>query len=466
MIGLLLFGLGLFMIGERRLLFEDSFEIYTEFATMGGLQDGASVRVAGMNAGQVLGIEAPPGPASRFRVKVRVVEELHPLVRTDSVASIQSDGLIGNTFLQISPGTDQAPPAPAESTLPSREPFALGDLLEQISDTVDSIDNTVVEVRAEVQGVVTGISETADEISLLVEDVGEDIKAITVAGNRISQDIEFIVAGVKSGEGTMGRLVRDDALYNELTAVARQAQAVAENTREVTERVRDVVSQVQDSEIVSETEQAVRNVNEVTGQARDTLAGFAEKNEAGQGMGQDLRLTLQYAREAMNNLAENLASLRQNWFFRGLFKDRGFYDLGALTVEAYRDGILEKDRRVIRRWIRAEELFSSEPDGSENLTDEGRKRLDSVMAEFLRYASDNPLMVEGYASAPSRDEQFLLARRRAAVVREYVVQRFFLDRNYTGFIPMGELAPDSPSGDRWEGVALALFVHKDAQPGP
>src|SRR6185295_3132711 len=96
--GLLLFGLGLFLIGDRRMLFSDSTNYYTEFAQVSSLEVGGKVRVGGMDAGEILEIIVPPKPGSKFRMKFRIVEKLVPVIRTDSIASIGTDGLLGNKF--------------------------------------------------------------------------------------------------------------------------------------------------------------------------------------------------------------------------------------------------------------------------------------------------------------------------------------------------------------------------------
>ena len=79
--GLLLFAVALFLIGNRRMLFADSFVAYAEFRSIAASRSGPSVRVAGMDAGEVKDIEVPPGPAAPFRVQMQVREDLHPLVR-------------------------------------------------------------------------------------------------------------------------------------------------------------------------------------------------------------------------------------------------------------------------------------------------------------------------------------------------------------------------------------------------
>ena len=105
--GVLLFGAGLFLIGDRRMLFNRTFNVTAEFANIAGLEEGAKVRVAGLDAGAVDTIHVPANPSARFRVELRIRQDLHPLIRVDSVATIQTDGLVGNKFVQVEAGTDQ-----------------------------------------------------------------------------------------------------------------------------------------------------------------------------------------------------------------------------------------------------------------------------------------------------------------------------------------------------------------------
>ena len=89
-----------------------------------------------MDAGEVEDISVPPGPSGRFRVRMRVRRDLHPLIRIDSVASIQNDGLVGNKFVQIAAGTDASPEVAERGTIPSREPFDMADLMLGMSETL------------------------------------------------------------------------------------------------------------------------------------------------------------------------------------------------------------------------------------------------------------------------------------------------------------------------------------------
>lgn len=66
--------------------------------------------------------------------------------------------------------------------------------------------------------------------------------------------------------------------------------------------------------------------------------------------------------------------------------------------------------------------------------------------------------MEGYAQAPTADRRFLLSRSRAGLVRDYIIGRYGVDPNVIVAMPMGAKATDSPSGNSWDGIGLALFV--------
>jgi phospholipid/cholesterol/gamma-HCH transport system substrate-binding protein len=173
--------------------------------------------------------------------------------------------------------------------------------------------------------------------------------------------------------------------------------------------------------------------------------------------------TLQSARDAMADLADATEALKRNFFFRGFFDRRGYFDLDDVTVAQYRQGALEtKDRQTLRIWIGAGVLFERDAQGIERLSADGMARLDSAMSQFVRYPHTSPLVVEGYAEEPTGDARYLISRGRAELVRDYVVSKFGWDTNYVAVMPMGGVAEGSPSGDRWDGVALALFVQRTA----
>ena len=106
--GVTLFALGIFLVGSRHEAFSRHMLLYTEFTELDGIAKGSKVQVAGMDAGQVASIDVPNSPNGRFRVQMRIEERFHGLVRTDSVVTIDTEGVVGDTFLTIHPGSPSA----------------------------------------------------------------------------------------------------------------------------------------------------------------------------------------------------------------------------------------------------------------------------------------------------------------------------------------------------------------------
>jgi len=155
--------------------------------------------------------------------------------------------------------------------------------------------------------------------------------------------------------------------------------------------------------------------------------------------------------------------LKRNFLFRGYFNKRGYFDLHDISVDQYRQGALATtDRRVLRIWARASVLFETDANGTERLSAGGQARLDSAMSAFLRYPAETPLVLEGYAPGATYDERFRMSRHRAQLVRDYVVAKFSMNPSYVVTMPMGQEASDSPDGNHWDGVGLALFVPTSA----
>jgi phospholipid/cholesterol/gamma-HCH transport system substrate-binding protein len=431
--GLLLFAVGLFLIGDRRMLFAETLHVYAEFAEVAALDTGAKVRVAGMDAGEVENVQIPTGPGGRFRVRLRVRKDLHPLIRLDSVATIQNDGLVGNKFVQIEAGTEQSPQVADEGTIRSREPFDIADLMQKMSDTIDTVNTMLVDVKSEVDDALAAVASVAKDAQLLMNDLGTDLRVILASTEQVTGNLAAIVDGVRKGRGTVGKLINDDSLYTSIKGMMADSQAALANVRVASE------------------------------QAREVVADFRGEGGPAKSLTADLQQTLTAARDAISDLADTTEALKRNFFFRGFFNRRGYFDLDDVSVSDYRQGALETDdRRVLRIWLAASVLFVRDANGREALSDGGRARLDSAMAQFLRYPKTSPFVVEGYGEGTSADQRHLVSRQRAELVEDYLISKFKLDRNYVAVMPMGSEAKDSPAGGIWDGIALAMFVPTSA----
>jgi len=439
--GLALFGGGLFLIGDRRLLFSPQFELNTTFGKVTGLQTGTRVRVAGLDAGEVLEIALPARPSDRFRVRMRLREDVRPLVRTDSVAAIQTDGIVGNAFVQVGVGSDAAPEVQPGAVIAGTDPIEFADLIREGRDTFRMVTQQAIDLKGDVSDAILTMTQTVETANGLIADVGRNMDRLTTSSATVMDEVHGAVAdarrlvsSVSDGEGTIGRLLNDRALYDRISLVSREAERTVTNLREATDR------------------------------ARTAVEGFTSQGGTGQQITQTLRNTLAQVQEVSSDLAEGTEALKRNFLFRGFFRQRGFFDIDTLSREAYQSGALEgRDRTALRIWIDANVLFELGPDGVEQLAAAGRRRLDSAMADFVRYPRDSPLVVEGYAEGREGETAYLVSDDRAQMVRDYLLVRFRRQTTVTGIMPMSDLAPGSPRGDgRWSGVALALFVRNDA----
>jgi phospholipid/cholesterol/gamma-HCH transport system substrate-binding protein len=432
--GLLLFTAGLFMIGDRQMAFAKKFTVYTEFKKITGLQPGAVVRVRGAKAGSITEIAPPDTPSGKFRVKLEITEDLHQLVRTDSLATIETEGLVGGSFLGIGMGTDAAQPVASDGTIAGKEPFDIADLMQQMGDTVKKANDMFDEMKAEVEGTVVAVGDTVDIAKTLLVDVAPDLKKMAAAGALVSSDAAHISEQIRSGQGTIGKLVNDDELYKRVTAIAEQADGIAVDTR-----------------------QLVAN-------AKKTLEGFQAKDGPVQGMTASVKQTMDDARSAIEGLAENMDALKHNFLLRGFFKKRGYFDLAQVSPAEYRAGALTKgsDRRVVRGWRRADVLFEVSPDRQENerLTAPGKEWVDSAIAPYLEHVASGIVIVEGYSQRGTRDEQYLRSRARAGIVRDYLISKFHLDPQATGAVPLSAESTGSPGKTPWDGVAVAVILPK------
>ena len=307
-LGLSLFAVALFMIGDRQLAFARKVVVYTEFKTITGLQPGAIVRVSGAPAGSVTDIDVPSDPSGRFRARLEITEDLHQLVRTDSVAAIQTEGLVGGSFLAVSTGTAGAPRAPAGSTIPSREPFLLADMFEQVSGTIGKVNATIDSLGAGIEKTLTSVDTTVGSANALIVDVSDDVKTLASASARITSDAAQIAERLRKGEGTFGKLLKDDELYRRATTIAKTAETIAADAQKAVQQAR----------------QALDGLNAEGGQITGVTARLGE--------------TLEQARTAMAGLSENMEALKRGFFFRGFFNRRGYFSLDDISPEEYPGG--------------------------------------------------------------------------------------------------------------------------------
>ena len=93
---MLIFATGVFWIGGKQFMFNSTYRLNAEFKTVAGLPNGAEVRVGGIHEGTVARIQLPRGPNDKVRVVMDLKKATRNVIKKDSVATIQSEGLVGD----------------------------------------------------------------------------------------------------------------------------------------------------------------------------------------------------------------------------------------------------------------------------------------------------------------------------------------------------------------------------------
>ena len=456
--GVLLFCVGLFLIGSRKQLFSHHFQVYTEVSDMGTLQTGATVRVAGMDAGQVTAIAIPNGPSSKFRIRLQVDEQFHPIVRQDSVTSIETAGMVGAKYIEIAQGTAKSPECPAGGTLPSKEANGMDQLMKQGSEIANDVQATIKDLHKNADQTLQSFTATAKHVDGIVVAVRGNVEQIASNAAQLSADAQQIAAGVRQGQGVAGELLADQNVALDVKTTIDNAKQTSANLEQASNNVNAVITDIKQKDL-PDIHQAVSNADDMTRQLDQAVGTFLAKGNNDVDTAVALRNAAHRAQQAATNVADDTEALKHNFFFRGFFHRRGFFNLAELTPSKYDSSKFVRKARA-RVWIPGAGLFIRDSDGAQELTDTGRSILDQYMSELVPFLPNNPIVIEGYSESGMPNQRYLESRQRASDVREYLESRFHLKSELVGIIPLGERPPAESGKSRWDGICLALVISK------
>ncbi len=186
--GLALFLLAIFIIGKQKNLFNPVFKLTTTFYNVSGLQVGNNIRFSGVNVGTVDNIIIIND--STVRVDMLIKKEVQQFIKSDSEVSIGSEGLIGDKLLIIAQGGFNAALAKDGQVLLSSEPI-------------------------ETDAIMSSLNVTAGNSEIITHQLAE------------------IMVKINSGNGTLGRLIQDTTLADDLnqtmTNLKRSSKGLDEN---------------------------------------------------------------------------------------------------------------------------------------------------------------------------------------------------------------------------------------------
>jgi len=225
-----------YALGARARLFERHVVLHADFTEVGGLAEGATVRLAGVQIGRVTGVRLPSQPGGKVRVDLTIGRRFSDRIRQDSVARIDTQGLLGDKIVEITVGTAQAPPAQPEQVLAARDPTDMGQVLSQGAETVKSVAALAESLHRTSQQLAE--SKVIDDASALVksarrvtEQAGRDLTEVSRSARQVTERVARVVDRVEKGPGLAHTL-----LYEEPVQLAKLNDMIA-STQKLLDRV-------------------------------------------------------------------------------------------------------------------------------------------------------------------------------------------------------------------------------------
>ena len=291
-LGLTILAISIFMLGDKDALFSSTFKVRAYFHDIQGLKNGATVRLSGIDVGTVTDITIVNDTTGRVEVIMDIKEDVARFIKTDTHASIETEGLVGNKVVVIQVGTSAAEQVKDGGVIQTKEPVGFAQVIE------------------ETQGIMRYTKDLTKSLSDIVERV-----------NR--------------GEGSIGKLLVDEELYKDATQLTKRADKSLENitaeVRELTDLfnelglgVKTVLNNV--NSVVIDLDTIIVGIKQGKGALGSMLVEGSEFDSTFASALRNIEKTTYDARLAASSLAENMEALKHNWLFKSYFEERGYWE--------------------------------------------------------------------------------------------------------------------------------------------
>lgn len=221
-VGLAIAMVSILSLGGGNFLFEKNAVFYVEASDVAGLAKGAVIRSGGLKIGRVGNMEFSENYET-VRITMLVNEAYRQRVRSDSLVRFQTQGVLGDKYLEILGGTKESPPAENKSLLQAEAPKDLSTMLADGQGVVQLLKENLVNLREITSGMAQGkktehmmrdLAETAANF----KDVSQQLKTGNPMGELAStmKNLRSVSEKMKNGEGTIGALFNDASLYEDL----------------------------------------------------------------------------------------------------------------------------------------------------------------------------------------------------------------------------------------------------------
>jgi phospholipid/cholesterol/gamma-HCH transport system substrate-binding protein len=222
--GLLILALAIFYVTGAGVL-GPKYRVITYLPEVEGLQAGAPVRLDGVEIGNVQSIQLTPHPQDHMHnitLVLRIQKKFQADIRTDSSASLITEGLLGNRYVTVRRGLTGSV-IPNGGVVPGYEEVAMKEIVERGADLVQNLGT----LSNQIGDIVVKVNEGQGTLGKFLNDPSLFNRMNDAVGK-----IDTLVASVQQGEGSVGKLLKSDELYNKVDATVGDAQNVLAAVRQ------------------------------------------------------------------------------------------------------------------------------------------------------------------------------------------------------------------------------------------
>ncbi len=265
-IGMMVFIVGIYFIGEGKQLFRRTFRISGVFKDVAGLQPGNNVRLSGVNVGTVDNIMIVSDTS--VRVEILFDETVRKFIMKDAVASIGSEGLIGNKTIIMYPGTGGKTEIENNDIIQTVPPVGVDDFMISLKKTINNANDITSDLSKITENIQSGkgiigrllmdqsttqnfdstvanLKEGSAGFKILMDkanDIDEILTSLkTTIDNTcsITSNVAKITDSIHSGKGTIGMLLMDSTMRQNIDSTAVNLKESSAGLKKLMEKAKD-----------------------------------------------------------------------------------------------------------------------------------------------------------------------------------------------------------------------------------
>jgi phospholipid/cholesterol/gamma-HCH transport system substrate-binding protein len=292
----------LYMIGKNQNFFGSNFALMARFKNVNGLTRGDNIRFSGIQVGTVKSIKLIND--TTIEVIMLIDHQMMPYIHKNAVASIGTEGLMGNKIVNILPGTQTGQSIEEGDLLPTEKIISTDEMLQ----TLDKTNSNIAEISENLKTAVLrldsskalwGILNDAS-LALNMKTSLDNIREASVHANGMVTELQGIVTDVKNGKGLVGSLLTDTSLAFSLVDAVAKIKLVGERATGLIEEVNGIAGNIQ------------RDVLYGPGAAHSLLNDSV--------MAKKLSLSLDNIQKGTEAFSQDMEALKHNFLFRGYFR--------------------------------------------------------------------------------------------------------------------------------------------------